>query len=134
MKKIIYVMMGLVLLGVVLAVSLGNIDKQIDIPKDDYDLLNSVGATECTATPLNCNEDECDAVRISCNYGETTVKLYPYYIDDDNIRHQYTNQELQQQLEDNINSLKDRILTRLRIIQQQEEKEEKIGEVTIEYV
>jgi len=139
MKKIyIGLLIGLFLISLATAVTLG-VFNDIKVSKEDYTRLQNVNSLEITHTAINCNSEDCDIVYIKTGYGRTTWKPEPYwdnctlYNEEGNCQNfakvYYTNEELNNQLEEQKKNLKDNILTRIKI--NEDNLEEKTTKVEV---
>jgi len=150
MKKIItWTMLLIILSGMVIAgTTLAKITKDKEIENTDFDLLAEKGATNWTVSPLNCDEDTCDAVTIDTGYGKSRFTIVPYEMrclsinetteqcQANKTKVMLTIEELETKLEAIEDSYRERIIKRIKLNKEKEEKvakTNKIAEKEIKY-
>ena len=154
MKKIyLTIILGILLIGTIVAVGISIKNEEVSI--EEYNKLSSVNSIEVTASPINCNLEYCDIVYIDTGYGHTSYRPKPYWENckkyeqvercDEECSMQngeclewekvyYTNEELEVERDNKVEDLKNRIIQRLDLNEEEKEtKEEKVKEGKIKY-
>ena len=148
-KKILIGIIGMFLIVGLVNAGLVSINlKEKIIPSDELIKLQSVNSEEFSHTSLKCNSEECEKVEIESPFAKTSFTPKPYYenciewefegLGDDRgdclnyEKIQFTNQELEEQINAYINMTKQRVLKRLEI-NEVNEKTERVSSGVVEF-